>query len=181
MQQHCIKLVAALNTSTAATRQFQILARAQQARGLFSSLLKQHHSVEPPVYPRQPDTIRLGRTLELTDDFTWLADYDVARPYLQQEQRYLEATTSQWSQQARQLLQDMKQHLAAVQLDDPPEQVGPFLYYSRSNPHAQDTILRRCTASGGQQVVLSAGIMQQDAAQVSRLLGVEVQGGPMHS
>jgi hypothetical protein len=64
-----------------------------------------------------------------------------------------------------------------LQLDDPPEQVGPFLYYTRSSPHGQDTILRRCTASGGQQVVLSAGIMQQDAAQASHLLGVEVLGG----
>jgi hypothetical protein len=63
-----------------------------------------------------------------------------------------------------------------LQRDDPPEQVGPFLYFTRSNLHGQDTILRRCTASGGQQVVLSAGIMQQDAAQVSRLLGVEVHG-----
>jgi hypothetical protein len=54
--------------------------------------------------------------------------------------------------------------------------VGSFLYFSRSNPHGQDSILRRCTAGGGQQVVLSAGIMRQDAAQVSRVLGVEVHG-----
>jgi cytochrome c556 len=45
-----------------------------------------------------------------------LSDYDAARPYLQQEQRYFEATTRQWSQQTRQMLQDMKQHLAAVQV-----------------------------------------------------------------
>ncbi|WIA09240.1 hypothetical protein OEZ85_008648 [Tetradesmus obliquus] len=117
--------------------------------------------------------------MQLTDDYGWLSDYDAARPYLQQEQRYFESITRQWSQQARQLLQDMQQHLAAVQLDDPPEQVGPFLYFSTSNPHGPDTILRRCTASGGQQVVLSAGIMQQDAAQASRLLGVEVLDGQL--
>jgi hypothetical protein len=48
----------------------------------------------------------------------WLSDYNAARPYLQQEQRYLEATTRQWAQQARQLLQDIKQHNAAVQVDN---------------------------------------------------------------
>lgn len=130
------------------------------------------------MYPRQPSTFHLGH-IQLTDDYGWLSDYEAARPYLQQEQRHFEATTRQWSQQARQLLQDMEQHLAAVQLDDPPEQVGPFLYFSTSNPHGPDTILRRCTASGGQQVVLSAGIMQQDAAQASRLLGLEVLGGQL--
>lgn len=178
MQRQHRSLVAALNIFLAARKKFQSPLHGQQTRGLLSSLFKQQYSSEPPVYPRQPSTFHLGH-IQLTDDYGWLSDYEAARPYLQQEQRHFEATTRQWSQQARQLLQDMEQHLAAVQLDDPPEQVGPFLYFSTSNPHGPDTILRRCTASGGQQVVLSAGIMQQDAAQASRLLGLEVLGGQL--
>jgi prefoldin subunit 5 len=50
---------------------------------------------------------------------SWLSDYDAAKPYLQQEQRYFDAATQQWSQQAHQLLQDMQQHHAAVQVLHP--------------------------------------------------------------
>ena len=63
-----------------------------------------------------------------------------------------------------------------LQRDDPPEAVGPFSYFTRSNPHGPDTILRRCIASGMQQLVLSAEAMQADAAAASRLLGLEAQG-----
>lgn len=58
--------------------------------------------------------------------YRWLSDYEAARPYLQQEQRHFEATTRQWSQQARQLLQDMEQHLAAVQVRSCWRQYSPW-------------------------------------------------------
>jgi hypothetical protein len=73
MQQQCHKLALALSkTSVARRRRTRSLLSCQQVRGLFSSLFKQHHSTEPPVYPRLPSTFHLGH-LELADDFRYVS------------------------------------------------------------------------------------------------------------
>lgn len=64
-----------------------------------------------------------------------------------------------------------------LQHDDPPEQVGSYKYCSHHNPHGPDTVSRWHATTGQQEVVLSADIMQEDAARLTRLLNVPVQGG----
>jgi hypothetical protein len=61
-------LVAALDSFLAARGKLQCHLPGQQTRGLLSSLFKQQHSSEAPVYPRQPGTFHLGH-IQLTDDF----------------------------------------------------------------------------------------------------------------
>lgn len=63
-----------------------------------------------------------------------------------------------------------------LQLADLPEQVGQYSYWTVTNPHGQDTVMRRVGQAGHEQVVLSAATLQADAHKLSDLLGLSVAG-----
>eukprot|EP00878_Enallax_costatus_P038955 GHUV01044459.1.p1 GENE.GHUV01044459.1~~GHUV01044459.1.p1 ORF type:complete len:505 (+),score=167.38 GHUV01044459.1:538-2052(+) len=70
----------------------------------------------------------------------------------------------------------MKECATAAQHSDAPERVGQYEYWAEYKPHGQDTILRRHLGIGQQQVLLSADVLQQDAAALRDVLGVPVSG-----
>eukprot|EP00879_Flechtneria_rotunda_P007371 GHRR01007732.1.p1 GENE.GHRR01007732.1~~GHRR01007732.1.p1 ORF type:complete len:851 (+),score=260.67 GHRR01007732.1:215-2767(+) len=148
--------------------------------GWFSSFLQQFKltsadATTPPVYPQHPSDVQLGH-VAVTDSYKWLSDYDKAEPYLRQEQQYYQQAARAWASTADQLLQEMKQNCKQIQVHDLPERVGPYQYLTIHNPHGQDTIVRQHTATGRQQVLLSATLLKQDAAWLSQLLGASALG-----
>jgi oligopeptidase B len=143
-------------------------------------------SATPPVTPLIPVRIeQLGRVR--IDNYAWLKPanwLDVWRDpgrldrniltYLEKENRYCDAVLKPTERLQAALLREMKRHAPGAS-SVPPVPDGPYAYFTRFAPGAQQaTYLRRPRGGGPDEVLL-------DAAQISRGKSFLAIRNPVHS
>lgn len=124
--------------------------------------------ISPPITPRHPVRIdQLGRVR--FDPYAWLKpknwkavwrDPSVLDPgilaYLQRENRYCDSVLKPTERLQAKLVAAMKRHLPAT-LETPAIPDGPWAYYSRLAPGAQQPVyLRRPVGGGPEQILFDA-------------------------
>jgi oligopeptidase B len=122
-------------------------------------------AIRPPVTPRIPKTIeQLGRVR--IDDYAWLKPANwkevwrdpslldpKIRAYLEEENRYCDAVLKPTERLQAELLAEMKRR-TPERLDTPPIADGPWLYFTRFMPGAQQPLYMRRPRRGGKEMVL---------------------------